>query len=342
MVCDYATKYPEQKMLLTTYTHENTTLLEKTIFGINGVQPNNVTIMSWFSFLLSECIRPYQNFLYNERIENLHFIPYVSAKFKRRDDIRHFYLSDSTHIFSDKMSDFAYRCNEASNGLVVKRLEQLIDVFILDEAQDIAGWDLDFIGLLLKSNIKVIMVGDVRQKTYTTSKSTKNKQFSNDIFLWFSHIEKSGYGNIKLLNESHRCIQPICEFADALFPALPKTKSLNTDYNEHKGIFTIAPNDLQKYCGMFSPQILVYDKRAAKKAFGLSVSNYGAVKGQTYDRVLIIPTNPIEQYLCSGNVADVDSSKEKLYVAITRARFSVAFMTTCTPKNPSVKKWTAP
>lgn len=107
--------------------------------------------MSWFSFLLCECIRPYQNYLYEERIENLHFVPYISAKYKRRDNIQQFYFSDKTHIFSDKMSDFAFRCNEVSNGLVIKRLEQLFDVFILDEAQDIAGWDFDFISLLLKS-----------------------------------------------------------------------------------------------------------------------------------------------------------------------------------------------
>jgi len=66
MVADYAIKHPLQKILLTT-THENTSHLHKTICKLYGVQPENVSIMSWFSFLLTECVRPYQNFLYSDK-----------------------------------------------------------------------------------------------------------------------------------------------------------------------------------------------------------------------------------------------------------------------------------
>lgn len=343
MVSKYAVQNPTQKILLTTYTHENTTLLQKTINDINGVLSQNVMVMSWFSFLLTECVRPYQNYVYpDERIENLYFVPYISAKFKCREDVKQFYLANRTHIFSDKMSDFACRCNEQSGGLVIKRLEQLIDVFILDEAQDISGWDLNFIELLLESNIKVIMVGDVRQRTYSTSQSIKNKNFSDNIYSWFSHLHSKGYGKIKLLNQSYRCVQPICDFSDALFPTLPKTRSLNDNFHEHIGIYTVTPSDLQKYCELFSPQILVHDKRAAAKALGWPVKNFGVVKGQTYNHVIIVPTNPIEKYLCNGNVAEVDKGKEKLYVAITRARFSVAFLTSCISTMGCLENWRCP
>ncbi len=343
MVSDYAVNNPTKKILLTTYTHENTTLLQKTISAINGVQPQNVTIMSWFSFLLAECVRPYQNFLYSdERIENLHFVPFISAKFKRRDDIRPFYLSDKTHIYSDKMSDFAYRCNVQSGGLVVQRLEQLIDVFILDEAQDISGWDLDFIGLLLKSKIKVIMVGDVRQRTYSTSQSMKNKKFSDDIYSWFTHLQAKGYGEVKLLNRSYRCIQSICDFSDSLFPTLPQTTSLNKGEHSHIGLYTLDPADLHRYCELYTPQILGYNIAAAKKAMGLPMRNFGVVKGQTYNHVVIIPTGPIEKFLGCGDIAKIEATKEKLYVAITRARFSVAFLRARPASIQSILKWSSP
>jgi len=339
MVADYAINHPAEKILLTTYTHENTTLLYDTVCEINGIQPQNIVIMSWFSFLLAECVRPYQNFIYaDKRIENLHFVPYISAKFTRRSDFRSFYLSNDNHIYSDKMTDFAYCCNEKSGGLVVNRLELMFDVFILDEAQDISGWDLDFIELLLKSKIKVIMVGDVRQRTYSTSKSIKNKRYSDDIYLWFAYLEAKGYGKVKLLNKSYRCIQTICDFADALFPSLPKTLSHNYKDNEHTGIYILNPSDLYEYCGLFSPQILAHDKRAATKFPGLLLKNFGLVKGQTFNHVVIVPTKPIEKYLSNGDIA-VLSSKEKLYVAITRARFSVAFITTCKTSIECIKKW---
>ena len=61
------------------------------------------------------------------------------------------------------MSEF--ESNEVSNGLVIKRLEEMYDC-IIDEAQDISGYDFDFIELLIHSNIKIVMVADIRQKTY--------------------------------------------------------------------------------------------------------------------------------------------------------------------------------
>lgn len=339
MICQYALQHPDQKVLLTTYTHENTTLLSSSLCRQNGFLPQNVTVMSWFSFLLCECIRPYQNYLYEERIENLHFVPYISAKYKRRDNIQQFYFSDKTHIFSDKMSDFAFRCNAVSNGLVVKRLEQLFDVFILDEAQDIAGWDFDFISLLLKSKIKVIMVGDIRQRTYSTTKSAKNKKYAENIYLWYRDLEKAHYGKVVVLNQSYRCIQPICDFADALFPDLPNTTSLNTDKINHMGLYAVSPTDLDKYCEMYSPQVLVYDKRAAKKIGGIATRNFGAVKGQTFERVLIVPTKNMEKYLSTGNIKEISDTKEKIYVAITSAKFSVAFLTSCSIALDNVQLW---
>ena len=339
LVVNYAVKHPNQKILLTTYTHENTALLQETICTNNGFQPSNVIIMSWFSFLLSECVRPYQNYIYADmRIDNLDFFPYISAKFSRRTEVKRFYLSSENHIYSDKMSDFACCCNEKSHGLVIKRLEELIDVFILDEAQDISGWDLDFIELLIKSKIKVIMVGDVRQRTYSTSKSIKNKKYSDDIYLWFTHLESAGYGELKLYNQSYRCSQAICDFADELFPTLPKTVSHNHKYEGHTGIYIINSKDLHEYCDLFSPQILAYDKRAKSKALGLSFKNFGVVKGQTYNHVVIIPTKPIETYLGCGD-ATVITSREKLYVAITRARYSVAFLSTCNTPFECIRKW---
>ena len=53
--------------------------------------------------------------------------------------------------------------------------------------------------------------------------------------------------------------------------------------------------------------------------------NIGVSKGSTFDRVLIFPTKPMLQYIKSGN-PDVLAAREHLYVAVTRARHSVAFV----------------
>ena len=54
--------------------------------------------------------------------------------------------------------------------------------------------------------------------------------------------------------------------------------------------------------------------------------NFGDAKGLEFDRVLIIPHGPIKKYLKSGDVNNVKGSLSKFYVAVTRARYSVAFL----------------
>ena len=279
----------------------NTQNLYDTVCKLNGCQTENLTIMSWYSFLLHEGVRPYQNYIYPyNRIENLTFVQGKSTQGIAKSDIRHYFMSDKSHIYNDKMSEFAFQSNEVSNGLVIKRLEEMYDIIIIDEAQDISGYDFDFIELLIHSNIKIVMVADIRQKTYSTTQSTKNKRYTNNILQWFEYLNKKSWGELRHWTFSYRCIQEICDFSDNLFPKLPKTQSKNIEQSNHDGLFYISADDLLEYCSMFQPQILINDKRARYKAKGLATLNFGLVKGQTFERVVIIPTDGIEKYISTG------------------------------------------
>jgi len=55
--------------------------------------------------------------------------------------------------------------------------------------------------------------------------------------------------------------------------------------------------------------------------------NFGESKGATFDRVVIFPHGLAKQWLATGNFSLVSRSASKLYVGVTRARFSVAFAT---------------
>ena len=54
--------------------------------------------------------------------------------------------------------------------------------------------------------------------------------------------------------------------------------------------------------------------------------NFAISKGLTFDRVLIKPTEKIMNFLKYGSIPE--KAKEKLYIAITRARYSVGFIVT--------------
>lgn len=54
--------------------------------------------------------------------------------------------------------------------------------------------------------------------------------------------------------------------------------------------------------------------------------NFGESKGLTFDRVLIFPHGLGKKRLASGDLKHVKDSAAKMYVGVTRARHSIAFV----------------
>lgn len=314
-----------KKILVVTFTVENYKEIKKKFTRQYGCIPPNVKLMTWFTFLLQECARPYQNFVYDKRIENIMFVSGQSARFIKKTNINKYYFDQGRYIFTDKLSDFVCLCNEKSNGLVIERLEKMYDIIYVDEVQDLAGYDYEFLYDLMKSNICINLIGDNRQSVYFTNASRKNKKIrGRNCVELFQYWKSMGICELESLNICYRSNQSICDLADMLYPEMPKTISKNVDSTGHDGVFRVKEKDIEEYIRNFSPQILTYNKTGALENY--SSMNFGMSKGLTFDRTLIITTGPIRKFLKLGDIMEVDKSKEKLYVAITRARHSVAFL----------------
>ena len=68
----------------------------------------------------------------------------------------------------------------------------------------------------------------------------------------------------------------------------------------------------------------------------------GEVKGLTVDHALILPTDGMIQFLSSGISNLKEQTACKLYVAITRARFSVAFVLDDDVQTDQLQRWPTP
>ncbi|WP_096187063.1 UvrD-helicase domain-containing protein [Evansella halocellulosilytica] len=327
---DKALHYNDKRILITTFTIDNTKEIEKKFFDKLGYIPKNVVVQTWYSFLLRECVRPYQNLLYEKkRIENIEFVNGQSTRYVAKKDIENYYFRDGKYIYTDKLCDFILEVNSISGGLVIERLESIYDIVMIDEVQDLAGTDLDFLYLLLKSNIHNIIVGDNRQATYFTNNSRRNKKYRGQtIFDLFSEWREEGLCSIEYKTDCFRCNQLICDIADSLYPEMPKTTSLNGEQTGHDGVFYIRSSEVFEYVKKYSPVVLRYDKRTKNIPEIYSPLNFGKSKGLTFDRVLIYPNGPVNKFL-KGDYKAVSSPKTKagLYVALTRARYSVVFVT---------------
>ena len=175
--------------------------------------------------------------------------------------------------------------------------------------------------------MKVSLIGDHRQATYQTNSSAKNKKFVGvNIINKFVDWGEKKKCVIELLQDCYRSNQFICDFADSLYPSFEKTNSKNFTSTSHDGIFIVTSKNVNQYIRKYNPRILRYNIRSKHPNCNNNPINWGDSKGLTFDRVLIIPNGPLKMTLKSGDIKHVQKSCAKLYVAITRARYSVAFL----------------
>jgi DNA helicase-2/ATP-dependent DNA helicase PcrA len=81
---------------------------------------------------------------------------------------------------------------------------------------------------------------------------------------------------------------------------------------------------VDSYFRRYHPQPLRYNR--ATEGAPDEALNFGAAKGMEFERVLIYPHKMLERFVQSGRIEDAGSEIGKIYVAVTRARQSVAFV----------------
>lgn len=326
------------RVLITTFTLSNVAEIKQAICREVGIIPTNLVIIPWFTFVLRELARPYQNhFCRPRRIKSLNLVNGRSDRYAPKNDTDRYFFGRGSDVYSDKLAELALVCNEHSNGKVMARLEDYVGHIFIDEVQDLAGYDLEILKLFLKAQFHLTMVGDYRQATLATNQSPKNKKYRYaGIIDLFQEWEKKKKCALDYATTSYRCVNALCTFSDLVFPEAPKTVSDNKTVTDHDGIFLVPTKMVSAYMDAYAPQILRHSK--SNKCLGYPAMNFGVSKGLTFERCLIFPTAKIKKYLKTGDPSEL-SNKELFYVSITRARQSVAFVYDEDTKLPNVKKF---
>ena len=311
------------RALIVTYTHANQQQIVDRINARLGVMPPNITVMGWFAFLLAHGARPYQRVLTGApgMIQSLNFKGERSW-YTSRDNIRSYYFDTKADMYRNGVADFVCRANRKAGGAVVARLERIFNHLFIDEVQDLVGYDLDVLELLFKAELCVLAVGDPRQFTFETNTSRRNNRYRGSGFIDWVH-ERGSICGLEQSTENHRCVQAICDFADSIFPEYENSTSTVTELTGHDGVFKITSSEVLDYYHTYDPVVLRYNRRFQTK--NLPAINIGMAKGSTYDRVLIFPTKPMRSFLADGDESKL-RDRERLYVAVTRAKYSVAFV----------------
>jgi DNA helicase-2/ATP-dependent DNA helicase PcrA len=345
-----AIKLQPEKVLITTYTEENEQEIRLKFIEKCKCIPRNVTIQTWFSFLIQHGVKPYQGILneimYQRSVNGLILVNkrsglrYKTDRFsvywKEEEAFEKHYFNSDMKIFSDKLAKFVYKADEKSEGKVFNRISRMFSHIFIDEVQDLAGYDLELIKKMFRSTSSVILVGDPRQVTYLTHHEQKFEKYKDGKikdFLIYECKRPIKYTiDDTTLNNSHRNNKEICEFSSKLYsginfqPVSPCSCIVcRNKITEHEGVYIVNSADVDSYLKRFSPVQLRWSITTNTNPNFLTL-NMGQSKGKTFERVLIYPTKEMTKWVKDNNTKLESSTRAKFYVAITRAKHSVGII----------------
>lgn len=351
-------------VLILTYTENNQAELLKKICQINRVKPSNIDIKGWFTFLLEDMIRPYQGYIFQDRISGI-FLNSSDPHKKNQRTIRgrsekqedgsynpqYFLTKSDNRAHTTYLSKLAIRINKEANAKALNRISEIYDAIFIDEVQDLVGWDFDVIHAISKINeCAFYCVGDFRQTVYLTHLTQKKPKSSSEKIEAFQTF---GF-EIEHRSASWRCVQQICNIADFVhadekrYPATISNIATTSDLDsEHLGVFVVSTDLVSEYMRRYRPVVLRFNRIVGQQLCdGRAAFNFGESKGLEFDRTLILPTTKHQKFL-SGEKAvfgqdKTPKAKNSLYVAITRARFSAAFLFDGIPAIDGIDVWKPP
>lgn len=333
---------PGKRRLVITYTLTGQAELQRRLTASCSAD-EEPEILGWYAFLMRHFIKPFLPALYpGRRLRGLNFEGEPArGKFASGAE-RH--LDTDSNAYKLHLSRLALNVSDAVSGAPLDRLQRMYEEIYVDEVQDLTGCDLHILDALMGSSIDLHLVGDIRQSVFDTNPRDQNLTQFRGIKMgdWFAQQEKKRDLVIVHSVETWRCSQAVADLADTVFGSafdFPATVSKQTEVSHHAGIFAITEDQIDDYMATHQPRPLRESIVTARDS-PFPFTNFGKVKGITEDHVLIYPTGPIRKFLETGAELKPKTACG-LYVAITRAKHSVAFVVP-DPSKTSLTTWTGP
>lgn len=328
----------KEKILITTFTIScKNEIIEKIIKRI-GYLPSNIVVQTWFSMLLKHGVKPYKKIYGINKIRGIFFVEgrsgvrYQGKKgpvYWGEDNFDVYYFDTNNKIYTDKLSKLVIKIDDKSGGKVISRLTSIYSKIFVDEIQDMAGYDLEFIKRIMGSGkTEVILVGDPRQTIYKTHYERKNEQYSKGNIEDYILRECKGIQcdiDKLTLNKCYRCHKDIITFVNTFYSEYSPMEYSEIEKKDHQGIFIIKNSQIEEYIEKYKPVQIIY-KSGARVSKSAYVITMGKSKGATYNRVLLYPTKDFRNYIVNGRANINPETKNKLYVGMTRAVNSLTFV----------------
>lgn len=307
----------EKRSLLITYTENNFINLRKKVINKFGYVPDNIQIYSYFTFLYSFCYKPFLAFQIKAKGINWEE---VLPMYEKITSSNH-YIDSNRRLYHARIAKLFKQMNVLED--INQRLEKYYDNLFIDEVQDFAGNDFNFLASMCQSNINITLVGDYFQHTFDTSRDgSTNKNLHADYQKYQDKFSAVGLQvDLETLSSSYRCSPTICSFISSSIGI-----NISSHREDDKSIeFIEEPERIDVLMRCSNTVKLFYQSHQKYQCYS---KNWGASKGEDhYNDVCVILNNTTLKQFNSGKLDElVPQTKNKLYVACSRAKGNLYFI----------------
>lgn len=301
-----------RRFLIVTYTESNYDNLRRKIIEKFGYFPANIALYTYFKFLHSFCYRPFLRSEKNTRGVTFEFPP-TFPRYPLTDD-RHF-IGRGRRLYANRLANFIMYSNLSND--VMARMEKYFDVFLVDEVQDFAGHDFNFLMTISDAGLKITFVGDFFQHTFDTSRDGNvNGRLHDDYTIYVNRFKKAKLiVDSDSLKNSYRCSKTVCDF-------ITQKIGITINSNGNRESIVRFEDDPMAVLALYrDPKIIKLFYKEHYK-YDCYSQNWGASKGSDqYQDVCVVLNSLNVKAWRSGSFRDISpETRNKLYVACSRAR----------------------
>lgn len=300
------------RFLIVTYTTNNTEHLRLSIIKKFGYFPSNITLYSYFHFLISVCYKPFLSDQMCAFGISWKTPPEYTLRMKRSN--LYFYLSKKKYLYYNRIAKL---CQDTYITNISNRINKYYDYFFFDEIQDLAGHDFNLIKSISPQNTNLLFLGDFYQHTFDTSRDgIINVNLHKEMHKYFDLWRKENFIIDTIsLQQSYRCSKTVCDFVRIKI-----------------GIHICAINERESIVEYITSaeriDAIVKDNNIIKLFFNNSDKyncwslNWGNSKGLDHFTDVCVILNKTTNIKYNSNQLQelAPSTRNKLYVACTRAR----------------------
>lgn len=308
----------EQRFLFVTYTDLNRESIRSKIIRRFGYFPVNITLLTYFSFLHGFCYRP---FLRSEKeTKGVTFeLPPTFPPYRLTND--RYYMTSNRRLYANRLAKFIDQSD--LTGAVVTRMEKYFDVFFVDEVQDFAGHDFNFLMDISAAKLDATFVGDFFQHTFDTSRDRNvNVSLHDNYTAYKARLRRAKLDvDTEILKKSHRCSKNVCDF-------ITEKIGIAIEAHDERESIVKYEDDPAKVLAIYEDPKIVKLFYQEHYKYACYSQNWGASKGEDrYQDVCVVLNLSNVKAWQSGSFRDISpKTRNKLYVACSRARGNLTFV----------------